>query len=127
MEQLFGLQDLDADGLLGEDELVKLNEKIAMLHCGKLIDRQALQQKYQTLFRTSLDPEGRPVPYGKFRSFMVDLLNQIDRDPRAHEMILEQYLAEAQAGRALFHCESFASVSDERFLPKISFDGDIIE
>lgn len=37
--ELFSLQDLNSDGFLDEEELVKLNEKIAMLHYGRDIDR----------------------------------------------------------------------------------------
>lgn len=127
VEQLFRLQDLDADGFLSEDELVKLNEKIGMLHFGKEVDRLSIRQKYQQLFRTHLDSHGQPVTYDKFRQYMFEALHQMDQDTRAQEMILEQYLAEAQSGRALFHCPSFSSVSDERFMAMISSNGDVAD
>merc|ERR1711869_57764 len=47
--ELFYLHDLNGNGLLEELELVKLNEKIAMLHHGMETDRNAVKQKYQGL------------------------------------------------------------------------------
>lgn len=122
MQQLFKLHDLDGDGMLSEDELIKLNEKVAMLHYGKTTDRTVVQERYRALFRARLDPDGRPVPFAQFQSYMRGVLNELDADPNAQEMILEQFIAEAKSGRAVFHCDSFASVTDERYLSKISHD-----
>mmetsp|Transcript_2796 Transcript_2796/g.7515 ORF Transcript_2796/g.7515 Transcript_2796/m.7515 type:complete len:195 (-) Transcript_2796:133-717(-) len=117
IQELFSLQDLNSDGVLEEAELVKLNEKIAMVHYGKDIDRPGLRRKYRKLFRERLSPSGEPVPYKTFRRYMREVLGALDNDLAAHEMILEQFIIEAKSARALFHCESFASVSDATFLP----------
>jgi hypothetical protein len=108
--ELFTLHDLNGNGLLEEDELVALNVKIAMLHHGKDIDRGAIKNQYVRLFREKLDPQGRPVPYSVFRNYMHLVLSELDRDPVAQEMILEQFAAEAKSGRAAFWIPSFASV-----------------
>lgn len=111
--ELFCLQDLNADGVLEEVELVKLNEKIAMLHSGKDIDRAAVRQKYTALFREHLDAQGNPVPLETFERYVFAMLREFDPDPKAQEMILEQFIAEARSARELFRCNSFWSVSDD--------------
>lgn len=110
--ELFSLQDLDSDGLLEEVELVKLNENIAVLHHGKDIDRAAVKEKYRMLFRENLDAEGRPVPVATFSRYVFSVLRELDPDPMAQEMILEQFIAEARSARELFHCKSFWSSTD---------------
>mmetsp|Transcript_35984 Transcript_35984/g.81242 ORF Transcript_35984/g.81242 Transcript_35984/m.81242 type:complete len:422 (+) Transcript_35984:101-1366(+) len=124
--QLFGLHDLKGNGVLEEDELIKLNEKIAMLHYGKDIDKVAIREKYSDLFRRKLNKDGRPVPYETFRDYMVQILAEIDRDPAAQEMILEQWIAEAECARTVFHCRSFQSISDDAFLSNIPFSEDMV-
>mmetsp|Transcript_112232 Transcript_112232/g.194554 ORF Transcript_112232/g.194554 Transcript_112232/m.194554 type:complete len:232 (-) Transcript_112232:83-778(-) len=121
MKELFQLQDLDGNGMLEEEELVKLNEKIAMLHYGKEIDKQGVKSKYKDLFRAQLSSDGRPVPYSTFRTYMSHCLQTTDPDDQvAQEMILEQFIAEAQSGRDAFLFNSFMSVSDAPYLAKIS-------
>jgi len=110
--ELFSLQDLNSDGILDEGELVKLNEAIAMLHYGKDIDRAAIKQKYSNLFREQLDAEGRGVPVAIFRRYVLNVLDEVDPDPAAQEMILEQFIAEARSGIEIFRCNSFFSVAD---------------
>merc|ERR1711865_375442 len=66
MQELFELQDLNKNGVLEEDELIKLNEKIAMLHHGKDTDRSAVKRHYRDEFRNKLDPNGDPVPFPVF-------------------------------------------------------------
>jgi hypothetical protein len=99
MRELFVLHDLNGDGLLQMHELVKLNEKIAILHSGLAVDEEELRARYENLFRTKLDPEGKPVLYGKFREYLVEVLDAQDKDLEAQEMIMEQFVAEAQCGR----------------------------
>jgi len=111
--ELFCLQDLNSDGVLGEDELVKLNEKIAMLHYGTDIDRVAVRTKYRSLFREQLDANGRPVPLAVFRRYVFKVLKELDPDLEAQEMILEQFIAEAQSARDIFRCDSFYSTTDD--------------
>jgi len=119
--ELFKLHDLNGNGFLEEKELVQLNVKVALLHHGMDIDREAVKQKYRTLFRTKLNAEGKPVAYPVFRRYVFQVLDGIDRDPPAQEMIVEQFVAEAGSARATFHCASFASEADRSFLSKISF------
>jgi hypothetical protein len=122
MQELFRLHDLNGNGFLEEEELVQLNTKVAMLHYGKDTDLLAVKAKYRTLFREKLDPYGRPVPYSVFRAYVVQVLDALDPDPLAQEMILEQFTAEARSARAVFHLPSFASShSDQAFTSKISF------
>jgi len=124
VSDLFQLHDLNGNGFLEEEELVKLNEKIAMLHSGPLIDKQAVRSKYIELFRTKLDSQGKPVPYSTFRSYMFQVLQKADPDDlRAQEMILEQFIAEAQSGIEAFRFNSFHSVTDVPYLAKMSFAG----
>lgn len=115
IEELFNLHDLNHNGVLEELELIKLNEKIAMLHYGRDTDKQAIRDKFSNLFRSELDPEGRPVQYCTFRGYMLKLLDSLDRSKQAQELILEQFVEEAKSGRLAFHCQSFQSVTDEPF------------
>lgn len=120
LQELFRLHDLKKDGLLEELELVKLNEKIAMLHHGKDTDKAAVRSKYKELFRSKLDAKGDPVPYEKFRAYMLETLHGLDRDQRAQELIVEQFIEEARSGRRCFHhCPSFDSTTDAPFRSKI--------
>jgi len=120
MSVLFRLHDLNSNGLLEEEELVQLNSKVAMLHYGKDTDLVAVKAKYRALFREKLDAEGRPVPYPIFRRYVLQVLDGLDPDPLAQEMIVEQFSAEARSARAVFHVDSFASSSDQKFLSKLS-------
>mmetsp|Transcript_9009 Transcript_9009/g.16279 ORF Transcript_9009/g.16279 Transcript_9009/m.16279 type:complete len:419 (+) Transcript_9009:105-1361(+) len=120
--QLFKLHDLKADGVLEEGELVKLNEKVAMLHYGKDTDKSAVRAKYKELFRQKFDPDGHPAPFCVFRNYMIEVLNDIDTDPRAQEMMLEQFCAEAESAREAFQFQSFQSASDAPFMPRGSRD-----
>lgn len=119
VQELFRLHDLNKNGVLEEMELIKLNEKIAMLHYGRDTDIQAVRVKYRTLFRTHLDPDGRPVELPKFRGYILQVLDGLDRCVVAQQMILEQFVEEAKSGRLAFHCHSFQSTTDEPFRSKI--------
>lgn len=122
--ELFRLHDLNNNGVLEEEELVKLNQKIALLHHGKDANKAAVRAKFGHVFREELDPEGKPVPYATFRGYMMRLLEEVDPDPRAQEMVLEQFLAEAQSARAAFRIPSLSSASDAPFLSGI-FSSDL--
>mmetsp|Transcript_25124 Transcript_25124/g.66448 ORF Transcript_25124/g.66448 Transcript_25124/m.66448 type:complete len:256 (-) Transcript_25124:50-817(-) len=121
IQELFRLHDLNANGVLEEEELVQLNAKVALLHYGRDVDMAAVKEKYRRLFREKLDPQGRPVPYAVFRRYVLTVLDGLDTDPVAQEMIVEQFAAEAKSARAVFHAPSFASSSDQSFTSKISF------
>jgi hypothetical protein len=109
---LFSLQDLDSNGLLSEKELVKLNIKIAVLHYGEHTNKQAVEAKYQAMFRDRLDSEGRPVPLSVFQSYVSQMLDNIDPDLVAQEMMLEQFIREAACARNLLSSRSFRSLAD---------------
>merc|ERR1719422_3003734 len=96
-EELFELHDLNGNGVLEEIEWIKLNEKFALLHCGKETDTSKVQAKSKAVFRAKLDPNGQPVSYEKFRSYVREVVDDLDKDPEAQEMILEQFVAEAQS------------------------------
>merc|ERR1711972_341515 len=64
-------------------------------------DVENVQRKFSGLFREKLDPEGRPVPYAKFRTYMLEMLDEIDRNEVAQEMLVEQFLAEARLARTV--------------------------
>jgi len=106
MENLFRLHDLNGNAVLEEVELIKLNEKIAMLHQGKDTDKHSLSTKYAQLSRSLLDGEGKPVPYQMFREHMLHVLRDIDIDIRAQQMILHQWIAEEESARAQGMAES---------------------
>jgi len=116
-KELFHLHDLNGNGLLEEMELVKLNEKIALLHYGRDADISEVRAKYTAVFRAKLDPNGDPVPFERFRAYAREVVDGLDRDPEAQEMILEQFVAEAQSGRQAF-CDP--ALVDESDLPFIS-------
>mmetsp|Transcript_50743 Transcript_50743/g.147765 ORF Transcript_50743/g.147765 Transcript_50743/m.147765 type:complete len:290 (-) Transcript_50743:189-1058(-) len=109
IRQLFHLHDLNGDGFLDVSELIRLNEVIAILHQGSEANCGIIRQKYETVFRQKLDPEGKPVPYGVFRAYTKEVVDSVDRDPEAQEMMLEQFVAEAQSGR-----EAFPDIAAER-------------
>eukprot|EP00927_Polykrikos_kofoidii_P061761 TRINITY_DN56598_c0_g1_i1.p1 TRINITY_DN56598_c0_g1~~TRINITY_DN56598_c0_g1_i1.p1 ORF type:complete len:225 (-),score=43.30 TRINITY_DN56598_c0_g1_i1:266-940(-) len=115
--ELFRLHDLNQNGVLEEEELIKLNEKIAILHHGKDTDRHAVKTKFKNLFRTKLDPEGQPVSFETFRAYMLETLIELDRDPLAQDYIMDHFIAEAESGRMFFSCKSFESVTDAPFRP----------
>ncbi|CAE7856748.1 CKL4 [Symbiodinium microadriaticum] len=127
LEELFAAHDLNKNGLLEELELIQLNKKIVLLHYGRNADLDAVKSKYQDIFRRNLSTTGEPVNFPVFRDYLHQVLNSIDPDPTAQEMILEQWLAEAQAARLMFHMPSVMSVSDLPFLSTISFDQDDLE
>lgn len=101
LEELFAAHDLKSDGLLDEAELVELNEAVAEAHDSRDRDSDAVRRKYSNLFREKFDPEGRPVPYATFRRYMLEMLDEIDRDEEAQEMMVEQFLAEARLARTI--------------------------
>jgi len=129
LRELFRLHDLNGNGLLEIEELVQLNSKVAMLHHGKDTDLLAVKAKYRSLFRERLDPDGKPVTYAKFRRYVTEVLDGMDPDPLAQEMIVEQFAAEARSARAVFHLPSFSSHADQAFLPSLSYhlDSFIVE
>lgn len=102
MEELFKLHDLDASGTLEEVELVKLNEKIAILHHGVAADPAYVRERYRTIFRAELDPEGRGVPYSRFRSYMFRMLDHLDPDEPTQAMIMDHFIAEANLALSAF-------------------------
>jgi hypothetical protein len=98
--ELFRLHDLDGNGTLEENELVQLNEQVAVLHHGPGADLQAVRQRYRELYRTKLDPQGIGfVNYVTFQSYAREVLDRLDPDAEAQEMILEQFVAEASSAR----------------------------
>lgn len=114
------MHDLNANGSIEETELIKLNEKIAMLHYGKGADKAAVREKFSTMFRENLDKDGRPVEFPVFRRYTLKMLSQLDPTLPAQEMILEQFIAEAASARAAFHCPSFASATDAEYLAHLA-------
>lgn len=124
LQELFSAHDLNKNGLLEEIELIQLNKKIVVLHYGKDADMEAVKEKYQDLFRRRLSPSGDAVPFSVFKTYMLQVLSEVDPDPNAQEMMLEQWIAEAQAARIMFHMPSVTSVTDLPFLSTISFDKD---
>lgn len=126
MHRLFVLQDLDKNGMLEERELVLLNRKIAIAHYGEGVDEEELKTKYKELFRTRLahSNEQRAVPYARFRRYMFDVLQELDTDCHAQKLIVEQFIAEASLGRALFHAPGLRSDSDLSLLSKITKPAD---
>lgn len=106
MYELFCIQDLKSDGFLEEAELMELNEGIAVLHHGRDVDRSLVRKKYKDLFREKLHPAGEPVKFSVFRGYMREVLDSIDRDMNAQEMILDQFIAEAAVARELLFSEA---------------------
>lgn len=101
LERLFSLQDLDGNGLLSKDALVRLNVKIAQLHHGEDTPTEPVKQKFSALFQASLDGQSRPVPYDTFRSYMLGVIHKLEPDDAiAQEFILDHFIAEAELGRA---------------------------
>jgi len=99
IQELFRAHDLNSDGLLDEQELIRLNQAVAEVHDSR--DTENIQKKYSVLFREKLDPEGRPVPYATFRNYILEMLDAIDSNELAQEMIVEQFLCEARLARTV--------------------------
>eukprot|EP00929_Paragymnodinium_shiwhaense_P005941 TRINITY_DN10865_c0_g2_i1.p1 TRINITY_DN10865_c0_g2~~TRINITY_DN10865_c0_g2_i1.p1 ORF type:complete len:215 (-),score=55.92 TRINITY_DN10865_c0_g2_i1:234-878(-) len=102
MRELFKLHDLNGNGLLEEVELVKLNEKIAILHCGYDTDRAAVRERYSAIFRDRMNPQGQAATYSTFRQYMYEILDSLDPDEPTQTMILQQLIAEADLALAAF-------------------------
>jgi len=102
MRELFRLHDLNGNGFLEEVELVKLNEKISILHCGPETDRGAVRERYKSIFRDRLNPDGTPAPYARFREYMFQILDGLDPDEPTQVMIIQQLIAEADLALATF-------------------------
>jgi len=117
IQELFDLHDLNGDGMLQMNELVKLNEKIALLHHG-LVDPREVRSRYENLFLTKLDPDGRPVTFPKFREYVQEMLDGQDKDVEAQEMILEQFVVEAQCGRQV-HTQDLVQMGEEAAMPTV--------
>ncbi|CAK0856638.1 unnamed protein product [Prorocentrum cordatum] len=126
LQELFRLHDLNGNGALEEEELVQLNSKVAMLHHGRDSDLEAVKAKYRALFREKLDPLGRPVGYATFRGYVQQVLQGLDRNLTAQEMIVEQFVAEAGSARAAFRVPSFAESADGAFLSKLSLHSSLL-
>merc|ERR1712173_353139 len=62
-----------------------------------------------------MGPNGEPVPYEKFRMYAYKIVDGLDKDPEAQEMILEQFIAEAQSGRDAFTIPALENESDLLF------------
>ncbi|CAE7574239.1 CK1, partial [Symbiodinium natans] len=88
LEELFAAHDLNKNGLLEELELIQLNKKIVLLHYGRNADMEAVKKKYQDIFRRNLSATGEPINFPIFRDYIHQVLNSIDPDPTAQEMIL---------------------------------------
>jgi len=120
LQELFSKHDLKGNGVLEELELIKLNQKIAMLHYGKgskEAEKGAITEKYGRLFREQLDARGSPVVYPVFREYTLKQLDAVDLDPRAQVMIVDQWIAEAESGREAFRFTSMESETDAPFMP----------
>mmetsp|Transcript_13567 Transcript_13567/g.38568 ORF Transcript_13567/g.38568 Transcript_13567/m.38568 type:complete len:272 (-) Transcript_13567:146-961(-) len=100
--ELFQLHDLDGDGALQEAELIRLNEQIALLHHGDDADLGSVRKRYRELFRSCLSANGEPASCEAFSDYTRKVLDAMDTDPVAQELILEQWSLEAQACRQLF-------------------------
>uniref|UniRef100_A0A7S4PTJ9 EF-hand domain-containing protein n=1 Tax=Alexandrium monilatum TaxID=311494 RepID=A0A7S4PTJ9_9DINO len=107
VHELFCLQDLESDGLLDEEELIRLNQQIAVLHYGQDTDLNAVRKKFQALFRERLHPQGLPVPFPAFREHMLKALDAMDSDEPSQEMAMEHFIDEASSARVHFlGCET---------------------
>lgn len=113
LRDLFRLHDLNGNGLLDEQELVQLNSQVAVLHRGKGADLLEVSERYRSLFREKLDPEGRPITYSTFRAYLLKVLDGIDPDPLAQEMIVEQFAVEARSARAAMAMNPSAGASPQ--------------
>mmetsp|Transcript_107179 Transcript_107179/g.149399 ORF Transcript_107179/g.149399 Transcript_107179/m.149399 type:complete len:161 (+) Transcript_107179:60-542(+) len=95
MQELFRLHDLNSNGVLEEVELLKLNEKIALLHGRTDAECACVRKRFSKIFRAELDPHGQPVTYARFRRYMFRMLDATDPDEPTQAMILDQFIAEA--------------------------------
>lgn len=130
VQDLFRIQDLNGNGLLEERELIKLNEKVDIVHYGKEANKAAVKEKFRTLFREKLDASGQPVPYPVFRNYILQMLGEIDTHEDAQELMMEQFIAEAETARATFHIGSSALPVDVAQLATLeitSFDTTVTE
>eukprot|EP00928_Gymnodinium_smaydae_P012184 TRINITY_DN14430_c0_g1_i1.p1 TRINITY_DN14430_c0_g1~~TRINITY_DN14430_c0_g1_i1.p1 ORF type:complete len:233 (-),score=32.93 TRINITY_DN14430_c0_g1_i1:373-1071(-) len=123
MRDLFKLHDLNGNGLLEEVELVKLNEKVAILHGGIDTDRGAVRRRYSDIFRDSLNPDGKPATYAAFRDYMFRILDGLDPDGPTQAMIMDQLIAEADLALATFPASLKIRAGSLSKLPARAGDG----
>lgn len=117
LQELFGHHDLNSNGLLEEEELVLLNVQVAKLHYGDGTDIVEVESKYRALFRDRLDEDGLPVGYAVFRAYMIEVLDDLDTDPRAQEMIAEQLTVEARVARIILELPAATGVPSGSLRP----------
>merc|ERR1719265_1258679 len=91
-----------------------------MLHYGREANNEDVSIRYKKLFREKLDPDGNPIPYEVFRKYMLGVLDELDPDENAQEMIIEQFIAESRLARRAFYETSMKSEGDTPFRPKLS-------
>jgi len=100
VRQLFNLQDLNNDGVIEEADLASLGDRIGRIRQGKGFNSAAIRTTGRALLhRERLDAFGRPVPYPIFRKCVLRILQELDSDEQAQELILEQFVSEANVAR----------------------------
>lgn len=131
--ELFRQHDLSGNEMFEEVDLIRLNEKIAEVHHGKDANFKEVRDKYTELYRTKLDADGKPVDFARFRTYMIELLDELDRDEEAQVMMLEQFIAEAYTARQAIDFPATASEvgsicsTRDRSTPTTGFPDDTVD
>jgi hypothetical protein len=124
IQQLFNMQDVNADGVLEEAEFALLNDSVLRLRKGKALNYTTFGTPGRALFRGKLDKFGRPVPYVTFRKYVLRVLQELDVDEAGQELLLQQFLAEARRARGVgleqFYAESNRARCMEQFTAEAS-------
>lgn len=100
--RLFDIHDFNGNGLLDLDELIAINVIIARLRYGNKTDTFAVETRYRNMYWRSLSPSGRPVDRTGFITYTLGVLADMDEDFNAQELIMEQFIAEAEAARNIY-------------------------
>eukprot|EP00913_Durusdinium_trenchii_P027232 g25550.t1 len=112
-------EELGEPCFTAQAELLKLNEKIAILHGA---DVAAAQRRFSQIFRSELDPEGRPITFSRFRRYMFRMLDSMDPDEPTQAMIMDQFIAEADLAIATFPKSLKVNAGFMRVQPPVGFD-----
>jgi hypothetical protein len=97
LEELFRLLDVNATGALEEDELARLRAKVSVLRRGA---GEAVCTAMRAAEEWGIPVGGQAMSYNAFREYVLHILDIVEPDVSAQEMILQQFVRSSRQARA---------------------------